>query len=766
MVLSVEGLPTIEGFLSLPDSGINNSSTDSNQYLSQCSSWTTRWCILLNGALHVYAKRVHANEMSMPRAMNIIPLTTYQQLKVSGDYENSEWDLTLSGTLPKINIATPTPSGSMDNCAASPSTSKTLPRSATSGSLSAMFMRFGSGSTPSKSPKHDQRSYSPSEDTLNTTSTSTASPSSCRPVSRGSSVTSFAPSSFNRHASLFNTTGSRNGSRRNSGSNGTLSPVVQSNDEIPEKRTWGRLSSRSRKLYNFVTSGLPSSSSNLAAELRRESGNQQQPLPSPTSPCSPTSQFWSRSSLQSFSSSRSPSIAQQEDPAQFLTLRAPDATSMVRWAEAISTSLNNETPVIPKDPSLSQPIRPSTSRSRRTPLTEVAETFSSTVRPTIQGRRSLSSGSIFAIMAPSSNQEIETLKDRKSPTSPRSDFSVRAARSSADLLSSSRDNSSSSPTSYSFARQASSSPSEPRYSTSTNTTMASPPMVERILPPEEIIATIDRLRSERANNTQGLGLTGIQMDSHNTSIYRSEQKTLKTSKSAMGHLNSRQSRPSTSPAFSDAGFMPPSFNSTNRISEDQQSFTSHRGANMEAASAAAIAIISKQTAESEIGSPQLLRENIAESPSMVSRSLPVPPRKSRSFLALDQKRESDLPRLMRTHSPKKEMRVKTELTDEKSNEQFSLPPSSSDLLRKSDGLDSPSSPTNTNVLRENNESSKNTPKNTTNNNNNGTTTNNKKSYNLAKSAKMQKRISRSLELGNEDFITRSSTNKENMVVII
>lgn len=761
MVLSVESLPTIEGFLSLPDLGTNKTSIDSTQDLSQCSSWTTRWCILLNGTLHVYAKRVHATETSVPRAMNIIPLTAYQQLKVSGDYENSEWDLTLSGTLPKINIASPTPSGSMDNCAASPSTSKTLPRSATSGSLSAMFMRFGSGSTPSKSHKHDQRSHSPSEDILHKTSTGTASPSSCRPASRGSSITSFAPSSFNRHASLFNTMGSRNGSRRNSGSNGTLSPVVQSSDEVPEKRTWGRLSSRSKKLYNFVTSGLPTSSSNLAAELQGANRNYQQPLPSPTSPCSPTSQFWSRSSIQSFPSSRSPSIAQQEDMSQFLTLRAPDATSMVRWAEAISTSLNNETPVIPKDPSLSQPTRPSTSRSKRTPLTDVTETFSSPARPTIQGRRSLSSGSILALIAPSSNQDMETLNDRKSPKSARTDFSVRAARSSADLLSSSRDYYNNSPTSCTFARQASSSPSEPRYSSSTNTTMASPPVVERILPPEEIIATIDRLRSERANNTQGLGLTGIQIDNHYSSMSRPEQKTLKTSKSVMGNFTSRQSRPSTSPVFSEAGFAPPSFNSTKRISEDQQSLSSPRGTNMEAASAAAIAIISKQTAESELGSPQMLRENIVESPSMVSRSLPVPPRKSRSFLALDQKRENDSPRIMRTHSPKKEMRIKTELRDEKSSEQFSLPPSSSDLLRKSDELDSPSSPTNGNVLRENNESSKNTPKN--NNNNNNT---NKKSFTLAKSAKMQKRISRSLELGNEDFIARSSTNKENMAVII
>lgn len=755
MVLSVEGLPMIEGFLSLPDSSISNSSTDSAQYLSQCSSWTTKWCVLLNGALHVYANRVYATEMNLPRALNIIPLTTYQQLKVSGDYENSEWDLILSGTLPKINIATPTPSGSMDNCAL-PSTSKTLPRSATSGSLSAMFLRFGSGSSPSssssKSPRPDQhiRPQTPSEDTLHT---STTSPSSCRPVSRGSSITSFAPSSFNRHASLFNTTGSRNGSRRNSGSNGTLSPVLHSNDEVPEKRTWGKLSSRSKKLYNFVTSGLPSSSSNLAAELRRENGYHQQTLShSPNSPCSPTSQFWSRSSTQSFTSSRSPSIAQQEDNAQILTLRAPDATSMVRWAEAISTSLNNDAPVIPKDPSLSQSTKPSISRLKRTPLTEVTEGASTTVRPAYRGRRSLSSGSIFAIMAPPSNQEVETLNDRKDFTGARTDFSVRAARSSADLLSS-RENSSSSPTSYSFARQASSSPSEPRYSSSTNTTMASPPMVERILPPEEIIATIDRLRSERANNTQGLGLTGIQVDSYHGSISRSEQKVSKTSKLAIGHLSSKQSRPSTSPTYSDAGFAPPSFISTSRISEDQQSFASNRGTNMEAASAAAIAIISKQTADSEIGSPQLLRENIAESPSMVSRSLPVPPRKSRSFLALDQKRENDSSRIMRTYSPKKEMRIKTELA----NEQFSLPPSSSDLLRKSGGLDSSSSSTNINAaLRENHESSNNTPKNNT----------NKKSYNLAKSAKMQKRISRSLELGNEDFITRSTNNKENMAVII
>lgn len=762
MVLSVEGLPTIEGFLSLPNTSISNSYIDSTQSSSQSSSWTTRWCILLDGALHVYANRMQVTGMGVPKAIGIIPLSSYQQLKVAGDYENSEWDLTLSGSLPKISVATPTPSGSLDNCA-SPSTSKQLPRSATSGSLSAMFMRFGGSSSSglSKSPRHDQslRSQSPSEESLSIAVTSSP---SCRPVSRGSSITSFAPSSFHRHTSLLNPLGSRNSSRRNSGSNGTLSLVAQA-DEIPEKRTWGRLSSRSKKIYNFVTNGLPNSSSNLAAELRGDSGNQQMTPSSPTSPCSPTSQFWGRMTNQSLPTSRSPSIAQSsEEPIQVLTLRAPDATSMVRWAEAISTSLNSDVPVIPKDPILSQPARPSTSRSKRTPLSEVTEALNATVRAPHRDRRSLSSGSIFAPMAPTSEQELKTTEDRKASIVNKGDLSLRAAKSSADLLSSG-ENCSFSPTSYSFSRQTSSSPSEPRYSTSTNTTMASsPPMVERILPPEEIIATIDRLRSERANHTQGLGLTGIKMEQYHTSIPHSEQRMSKASKSVMGHLtSSKQPRPSTSPSYSDAGSVPsvpPSFTSSTRISEDQQSNFSNRNTNLEAASAAAIAIISKQTAGSEIGSPQLLRESIAESPSMVSRSLPVPPRKSRSFLALDQKRENDSPRINRTHSPKKELQIKMKVK-ECENKQSFLPPSSSDLLRKNDGLDAPSSPkTNKNALQDNHENFNHTPKNHTNTNT--------KSFNLAKSAKMQKRISRSLELGNEDFIKRSTTNKENVAVII
>lgn len=143
----------------------------------------------------------------------------------------------------------------------------------------------------------------------------------------------------------------------------------------------------------------------------------------------------------------------------------------------------------------------------------------------------------------------------------------------------------------------------------TQSPASTPPVVERILPPEEIIATIDRLRDE----------TSVEKEHQSNDLATNTYGHFSRARSLTTPQLLSASRPSTSPAI------------YSRESLDHASSTSspYRSPNVDKSP------LSYATSTNEQTSPLTLTAGLPASSPTVPRSLPVPPRttkKSRSFL--------------------------------------------------------------------------------------------------------------------------------------